>query len=47
VPHGTLKLKKKEFSDLKQGSMMVNEYLNQVIQLSGYVTDDVSNNERK
>jgi hypothetical protein len=27
VPHGTLK-QKKEFSDLNQGSMMVNEYLN-------------------
>jgi hypothetical protein len=28
VPHGTLKLKKNEFLDLDQGSMMVNEYLN-------------------
>jgi hypothetical protein len=28
VPRGTLKQKKKEFSDLNQGSMMVNEYLN-------------------
>jgi hypothetical protein len=28
VPHGNLKLKKKEFSDLNQGSMTVNEYLN-------------------
>jgi hypothetical protein len=28
VPRGTLKLKKKEFSDLNQGSMTVNEYLN-------------------
>jgi hypothetical protein len=34
VPRGTLKLKKKEFSDLNQGSMTVNEYLNQFIQLS-------------
>jgi hypothetical protein len=28
VPHGTLKPKKKEFSDQNQRSMMVNEYLN-------------------
>jgi hypothetical protein len=28
VPRGTLKLKKKEFSDLDQGSMTLNEYLN-------------------
>jgi hypothetical protein len=28
VPHGTHKLKKKEFSDLNQMSMTVNEYLN-------------------
>jgi hypothetical protein len=28
VPRGTLKLKKKEFSDLNQGGMTVNNYLN-------------------
>jgi hypothetical protein len=28
VPHGTMKLKKKEFTNQKQGSMTVNEYLN-------------------
>jgi hypothetical protein len=27
VPRGTFKLKKKEFSELNQGSMMENEYL--------------------
>jgi hypothetical protein len=47
VPHGTLKLKKKEFSNLNQGSMMVNEYLNQFIKLSRYATDDVSTDEKK
>jgi hypothetical protein len=47
VPHGTLKLKKKEFSDLNQGSMMVNEYLNQFIQLSRYATDDISTNKKR
>jgi hypothetical protein len=31
VPHGSMKLKKKEFADLKQGSMSVNEYLNSFI----------------
>jgi hypothetical protein len=47
MPHGTLKLKKKEFSELDQGSMMVNEYLNQFIQLSRYATDDVNTNKKK
>jgi hypothetical protein len=27
VPQGVLKLKKKEFQDLKQGSIIVNEYV--------------------
>jgi hypothetical protein len=36
VPCGTLKLKKKEFINLKQGGMTVNEYLNSFIQLSRY-----------
>jgi hypothetical protein len=39
VPHGTMKLKKKEFTDLKQGSMSVNEYLDSLIQLARY-TDE-------
>jgi hypothetical protein len=37
VPRGTLKLKKKEFS----------EYLNPFIKLSRYVTDDVNTDEKK
>jgi hypothetical protein len=36
VPRGTMKLKRKEFANLKQGSMTVNEYLNSFIQLSRY-----------
>jgi hypothetical protein len=31
VSHGTMKLKKKEFTNLRQGSMTVNEYLNSFI----------------
>jgi hypothetical protein len=47
VPCSTLKLKKKEFCELAQGSMTVNEYLNQFIQLSRYAIDDVNTNEKK
>jgi hypothetical protein len=47
VPHGTLKHKKKEFSDLNQGSMAVNGYLNQFIQLSRYATDGVNTDKKK
>jgi hypothetical protein len=46
-PRGTLKLKKKEFSDLNQGSMTVNEYLNRFIQLSRYATNNINTNEKK
>jgi hypothetical protein len=47
VPRGTMKLKKKEFADLKQGSMTVNEYLNSFIQLSRYALGDVNTDEKK
>jgi hypothetical protein len=47
VPHGTMKLKKKEFADLKQGSMTVNEYLNSFIQLSRYAPGDINTDEKK
>jgi hypothetical protein len=42
-----MKLKKKEFADLKQGSMTVNEYLNSFIQLSRYALGDVNTDEKK
>jgi hypothetical protein len=45
VPRGTLKLK--EFADLKQGGMIVNEYLNSFIQLSRYAPDDINIDEKK
>jgi hypothetical protein len=47
VPHDTIKLKKKEFTDLKQGNMTVNEYLNSFIQLSRYTTEDINTDEKK
>jgi hypothetical protein len=47
VPRGTMKLKKKEFANLKQGSMIVNEYLNSSIQFSRYAPDDISTDEKK
>jgi hypothetical protein len=47
VPRGTMKLKRKEFADLKQGGMTVNEYLNSFIQLSRYAPNDISTDEKK
>jgi hypothetical protein len=47
VPRGTMKLKKKEFPDLKQGSMIVNEYLNSFIQLSRYALAGIKSDEKK
>jgi hypothetical protein len=46
VPRGTMKLKK-EFTDVKQGGMTVNEYLNSFIQLSRYATEDINTDEKK
>jgi hypothetical protein len=42
-----MKLKKKEFADLKQGSMTVNEYPNSFIQLSRHAPDDINTDEKK
>jgi hypothetical protein len=42
-----MKLKRKEFTDLKQGGMTVNEYLNSFIQLSRYAPDDINTDQKK
>jgi hypothetical protein len=47
VPRGTMKLKRKEFANLRQGGMLVNEYLNSFIQLSRYAPDDINTDEKK
>jgi hypothetical protein len=41
-----MKLKKKEFEDLKQGSMSVNEYVTRFTQLSRYAPDDMDTDEK-
>jgi hypothetical protein len=47
VPFGMMKLNKKEFKDLKQGSMSVNEYVTRFTQLSCYALNNVDIDERK
>jgi hypothetical protein len=47
VPQGVIKLKKKEFQDLKQGSMSVNEYVTKFTQLSSYAPHEVDIDEKK
>jgi hypothetical protein len=46
IPQGVIKLKK-EFQDLKQGSMMVSEYVTRFTHLSCYVLNDVDTDEKK
>jgi hypothetical protein len=46
VPRGTLKLKK-EFSELQQDEMTVNEYLTKFTQMSRYAPDEVNMDEKK
>jgi hypothetical protein len=47
VPLGVMKLKKKEFKDLKQGSMTVSEYVTCFTQLSHYAPDNMDTDEKK
>jgi hypothetical protein len=47
IPAGLMKIKKKEFLLLKQGSMSVSEYRDKFIQLSRYAPDEVAEDERK
>jgi hypothetical protein len=47
VPQRVIKLKKKEFQDLKHGSMSVNEYVTKFIQLSRYAPHEVDTDEKK
>jgi hypothetical protein len=42
-----MKLKRKEFTDLKQGGMTVNEYLNSFIQLSRYSPNNINTDKKK
>jgi hypothetical protein len=47
VPQGIMKLKKKKFQDLKQGSMTMSEYVTRFTQLSRYSPNDVDTDEKK
>jgi hypothetical protein len=42
-----MKLKKKDFANLKQDSMLANEYLNSFIQLARYTHDSINMDEKK
>jgi hypothetical protein len=46
IPQGVIKLKK-EFQDLKQGSLSVNEYVTKFTQLSRYTPNEVDTDEKK
>jgi hypothetical protein len=47
VPQRVIKLKQKEFQDLKEGSMSVNEYVTKFTQLSRYAPHEVDTDEKK
>jgi hypothetical protein len=47
VPQGVIKLKKREFQDLKQGSISVNEYITKFTQLSRYAPHEDDTDEKK
>jgi hypothetical protein len=47
VPQGVIKLEMKEFQDLKEGSMSVNECVTKFTQLSRYAPHEVDTDEKK
>ena len=47
VPAGLIRLKKREFHDLKQGNLSVAEYLARFTQLSRYAPEDVNTDDKK
>jgi hypothetical protein len=47
VPQGIIKIKKKQFQDLKHGCMSVNEYVTKFTQLSQYAPHEVHTDEKK
>jgi hypothetical protein len=47
VPQVVIKLKRKEFQDLKSGSMSANEYVTMFTQLSHYAPHEVDTDEKK
>jgi hypothetical protein len=47
VPQGAIKMKRKEFQDLKYESMSVNEYVTKFTQLSRYAPQEVDITEKK
>jgi hypothetical protein len=47
APQGVIKLKRKEFQDLRLGSMSVNEYVTLFTQLSCYAPTNVETDEKK
>jgi hypothetical protein len=47
VSLGVIKLKKKEFENLKQGFMTVSEYVTQFTQFSRYAPNNVDTDEKK
>ncbi|XP_014660173.1 uncharacterized protein LOC106804148 [Setaria italica] len=46
IPSGLMKLKKKEFLDLKQGNMSLTEYRDKFVQLSHYAPEDIADDEQ-
>jgi hypothetical protein len=47
MPLGVMKLKKKEFEDLKQGSMVVSKYVTRFTQLSRYAPNNMDIDGKK
>jgi hypothetical protein len=47
IPEGIMEMKAKEFRNLKQGAMMVTQYIRKFMKLSRYAPDDIDTDKKK
>ena len=47
IPKGIMEIKAKEFCSLRQGPMIVNQYIRKFMKLARYALDDVNTDKKK
>ena len=47
IPKGIMEIKAEEFCSLRQGPMIVNQYIQKFMKLARYVPDDVNTDKKK
>jgi len=47
IPEGIMEIKAEEFRSLRQGPMMVNQYIRKFMKLAWYAPEDVNSDKKK